>query len=189
VSKIKIYIGEEKEEKLLEPYLFYSEIPQKALDAKLWFHHSLIFDEETGIKLLVSTYKSSDDNNNSYPPGTIVVSNKIYNEFPVTQSLWTMENCINRGYVDLKYRKKSFTFYTITINDMLSRALDVDVKTYIYASGGVTELGSEIVNKVFDLNISNKEVEVVDDIFQFRNYMFPIAYMEKRLAYVEDYSK
>jgi len=115
-----------------------------------------------------------------------VVSNKIYNEFPITQSLWTMEDCINRGYVDVKYRKKSFTFYSITINDMLARALDVDVKTYLYSSTGATSLGSEWINKVFDLGLSDKEVEVVDDIFQFRNYLFPIAYMEKRLAYVED---
>lgn len=97
-----------------------------------------------------------------------------------------MEDCINRGYVDVKYRKKSFTFYSITINDMLARALDVDVKTYLYSSTGATSLGSEWINKVFDLGLSDKEVEVVDDIFQFRNYLFPIAYMEKRLAYVED---
>ncbi len=184
---MKVYIGED--EQLLEPYLFYSEMPQSVLDAKLWFHHSLIFDEETGIKLLISTYMCTEDSNNSYPPGSIVVSNKIYNEFPVTQSLWTMDNSINRGYVDLKHRKKSFTFHSITINDMLARALDVDVRTYLYSKTGATALGSEWINKVFDLKLSDKKVEVVDDIFQFRNYLFPIAYMEKRLVYVEDSSK
>jgi hypothetical protein len=184
---VKIYIGED--EKLVEPYLFYSEIPQSALDNNLWFHHSLIFDEEIGIKLLVSTYMCTNDNNNSYPPGSIVVSDKIYNEFPVTQSIWTMDNRINRGYVDLKYRGKSFTFHSITINDMLSRALGVDVKTYLYSSSGATELGSEWINKVFDLGVSNKKVAVVEDMFQFRNYLYPIAYMEKRLVYVEDASK
>jgi hypothetical protein len=184
---MKIYVGED--EKLIEPYLFYSKIPQSVLDNKLWFHHSLIFDEETKIKLLISTYKSTDDSNNSYPPGSIVVSNKIYNEFPITQSLWTMDNRINRGYVDLKHRSKSFTFHSITINDMLARALDVDVKTYLYSSTGATELGSEWINKVFDLKISNKKVDVVEDVFQFRNYLYPIAYMEKRLVYVEDTTK
>jgi len=185
---MKMYIGEE--ETLIEKHVFYAEMPEDVLSEKLWFHFAFIYDEEAKIKLLASTYKSTEDSNNSYPPGSIIVSNKIYNEFPIAQGSWTMENCLNRMYVDIKYRNKGITVHSGIINDMVATKLDLDVKTYLYSAKGSTDIGNECFNRIYDLGIPSKKIEVrLEDIFQFRNYLYPIAYMDKRLVYVEDTTK
>ena len=112
--------------------------------------------------------------------------NKIFNEFPIAQSAWTLDNQISRMYVDPFYRSKKVATYSVITNDMLAKKLGYEIWSSIYSKNGGTIAGDQLYNHIYSLGFENKKVEIdLNDMFQYRNFSHPVNYIDKRTVYVE----
>jgi hypothetical protein len=176
---MKFKVGDAGEE--IEKSISYHSFPEVLYKEKIWFHIAFIDDAEYNVKAICSTYS-----NDKYQPGTIVVSNKIFNEFPIAQSSWTMDYDINRMYVDPFHRNKKIATYSVIANDMLARKLGHEIWSAIYGKKGGTVAGDQLYNSIYDLGFENKKIEIdLNDIFQYRNFSHPVNYIDKRIVYDE----
>ena len=165
----------------IEKSVSYQSFPEFLCEEKIWFHASFINDKDYHIKMICSNYSSD-----RYKPGTIVVSNKIFNEFPIAQSAWNINNQINRMYVDPFYRNKKIATYSVISNDMLAKKLGYEIWSFVYGEKGGTVAGDQLYNKIYDLGFEEKKIEIdLNDIFQYRNFSYPVNYIDKRIVYVE----
>lgn len=176
---MKFKVGLTGEE--IDKNISYDFVPEVAYQENLWCHIAFINDENLYIKAICSTYS-----NKKYPPGSIVVSNKIFNDFPIAQSAWGINGKISRMYVDPYYRGKKIAVYSVTMNDMIASFLNETIWSRIYDEKGGTVAGDQLYNSMYNLGFENKKVEIdMNDIFQYRNFSHPINYIDKRVVYVE----
>ena len=176
---MKFRVGDSEKE--IEKSISYQFLPEELCKQGVWFHAAFIDNKEHGIKTICSTY-----NTDRYSPGTIVVSNKIFNEFPIAQSAWNMNNQISRMYVDPFYRNKKIATYSVISNDMLAKKLGYEIWSAIYAAKGGTVAGDQLYNYIYDLGFENKKIDIDHaDIFQYRNFSYPVNYIDKRMVYAE----
>lgn len=96
---MKFRVGESEKE--IEKSISFQSFPNELYKEGIWGHFAFVNDKEHGVRVICSAY-----NTDRYSPGTVVVSNKIFNEFPIAQSAWNMNNQISRMYVDPFYRSK-----------------------------------------------------------------------------------
>jgi GNAT superfamily N-acetyltransferase len=176
---VKFKVGDDGKE-IDKPISCHS-FPESIFKEQIWFHISFIDDADSNIKAICSTYS-----NDKYHPGTIVVSNKIFNEFPIAQSSWSMDYNINRMYVDPFYRSKKIATYSVMANDMLATKLGYEIWSGVYGKLGGTIAGDQLYNSIYDLGFENKRIEIdLNDIFQYRNFSYPVNYIDKRVVYDE----
>lgn len=176
---MKFKIGNTGKE--IDKNISYQSFPEALYDQGIWGHFAFVNDEDANIKTICSAY-----NTNRYSPGTVVVSNKIYNEFPIAQSAWLMSCQINRMYVDPYYRGKDIAKYSVITNDMLAKKMGYEIWSYIYGDKGGTIAGDQLYNYIYDLGFEKSKIEIdPKDIFQYRNFSHPINYIDKRIVYVE----
>lgn len=176
---MKFKIGESGKE--IDKNISYQSFPETLYKEKIWGHFAFIHDKEYHIRTICSAY-----NTDRYEPGTIVVSNKVFNEFPIAQSAWNMDNKISRMYVDPFYRNKKIATYSVITNDMLAVKLGYEIWSIIYGEKGGTEAGDQLYNSIYNLGFDEKKVEInYQDIFQYRNFSHPVNYIDKRIVYVE----
>ena len=165
----------------IEKSVSYQSFPEELYKEGIWGHFAFIQDKDYHIRVICSAYST-----NRYKPGTVVVSNKVFNEFPIAQSAWNMNNQISRMYVDPFYRSKKVATYSVITNDMLARKLGYEIWSSIYADKGGTAAGDQLYNKIYDLGFENVKTEInLNDIFQYRNFSHPVNYIDKRMVYVE----
>lgn len=144
----------------------------------IWFNFAIINNDEVH-KIICSAYK-----NDKFNSGSVVVTNKIYNDFPIAHSAWLHNNQISRMYVDPFFRNKKIATYAVIANDMIAKYLDLECWSYIYHDLGGTEAGDQLYNKIFDLGFPDKKVNInLEDFYQYRNYSYPIMYFDKRVVY------
>jgi len=164
--------------------LSYDKFPDDLKEEGVWGYFAFLEDVSSDIKVMCAAY-----NNNSHSTGDIVVSNKIYNEFPIAQSAWLMSCQINRMYVDPFYRNKNIAKYSVITNDMLAKHLGYTVWSKIYSDTSGTPAGDQLYNSIYKLGFKNKFHEIDPyEIFDFRNYSFPVIYFDKRLVYIKNFS-
>lgn len=176
---MKFKIGDDGRE--VEKSISYQSFPEDLYKENIWAHAAFINDEEYNIRVVCSAY-----NSNRYKPGTIVVSNKIFNEFPIAQSAWSMNGNINRMYVDPFYRNKKIAKHTVVLNDMLANKLGYEIWSLIYCKDGGTVAGDQLYNSIYSLGFENKKIDIdLNDIFQYRNFSHPVNYIDKRVVYDE----
>ncbi len=167
--------------KEIEKSISYQSFPEELYNEGIWGHFAFVEDIEMNIKVICSAY-----NTDRYTPGTVVVSNKIFNEFPIAQSAWNINNKISRMYVDPFYRSKKVATYSVITNDMLARKMGYEIWSNIYGERGGTVAGDQLYNRIYDLGFENQKIEIdYNDIFQYRNFSHPIQYMDKRPVYDE----
>lgn len=181
---MRFLVGESREEVVKDLPL--DEFPELLAKNNLWMNFSIIDDKQADISVVSSLYDSNvvkkpeDDS-------WIFVSNKIYNSFPVAQSVWSTNHNINRMYTDPKYRDQKNTINAVKVNNFVAKELGYNVWSIIYAKDGGTKLGDQLYNTIYDLGFKKESVKIdLDDIFQYRNYCYPVMYMDKRLVYRED---
>lgn len=176
---MKFKVGDAGEE--IEKSISYQSFPEALYNEGIWGHFAFIHDKEYHIRVICSAY-----NTNRYEPGTVVVSNKVFNEFPIAQSAWNMNNQINRMYIDPFYRSKKVATFSVITNDMLAKKLGYEIWSFIYGTKGGTLAGDQLYNKIYDLGFEEKRIEIdLNDIFQYRNFSYPVNYIDKRMVYVE----
>lgn len=165
----------------IEKSISYQSFPEELYKEGIWGHFAFINDSETNIRVICSAY-----NTKRYLPGTVVVSNKIFNEFPIAQSAWSMNNKISRMYVDPFYRSKKIATYSVITNDMLARELGYEIWSNIYGERGGTIAGDQLYNRIYNLGFPEQKTEIdLNDIYQYRNFSHPIHYIDKRPVYAE----
>lgn len=190
---MKFKVGDSGQE--IEKSISYQSFPDELYKEGIWGHFAFIHNKEhdqrclelnwckkgNGIRVICSAY-----NTDRYKPGTVVVSNKIFNEFPIAQSAWTLDNQISRMYVDPFYRSKKVATYSVITNDMLAKKLGYEIWSSIYSKNGGTIAGDQLYNHIYSLGFENKKVEIdLNDMFQYRNFSHPVNYIDKRTVYVE----
>lgn len=176
---MKFLVGNEKKEIVKD--ISYKEFPSDLEQENIWGYFAFVEDAESDIKVMCTAYNSSE-----YLTGDIVVSNKIYNDFPIAQSAWLMSCQINRMYVDPFYRNKNVAKYSVITNDMLSKHLGYQVWSNIYSDNSGTPAGDQLYNSIYDLGFEEIITKIdLDQIFDFRNYSHPVVYFDKRAVYVE----
>lgn len=176
---MKFIVGEAGKE--IEKSVSYQSFPEALYKEGIWGHFAFIHDKHYHVRVICSAY-----NTDKYEPGTVVVSNKIFNEFPIAQSAWNMNNQISRMYVDPFYRSKKVATFSVITNDMLARKLGYEIWSAIYSKNGGTVAGDQLYNHIYDLGFENKKIEIdLNDIFQYRNFSYPVNYIDKRIVYVE----
>ncbi len=157
----------------------YSSLPEELYG--IWFNFAFIKDVKN-FSVICSAYK-----NDQFPSGSIVVTNKIYNDFPIAQSAWSKNSQISRMYVDPFFRNKKIAKYSVISNDMIASYLGLEPWSAIYSDKGGTVAGDQLYNKIFDLGFKDEKQKIdLNDIFQYRNYSFPITYFDKRAVYDEN---
>jgi hypothetical protein len=181
---MKFVYGQDKKEIIKN--VSYDKLPEDLEKENLWFHAVLLNDKKNNIKFMCGSYV-----NKYYESGEIVISNKIFNDFPVAQSAWNNESQINRMYVDPNYRNKRVAKYSVISNDMMAQYLGEEPWSIIYTEKmGGTPAGDQLYNSIYDLGFENVNVKINPmDIFDYRNYCFPIIYFDKRVVYVENNSQ
>lgn len=186
---MKFLVGEDQKE--IVKNLTLDSFPQDLIDNNIWIHFAIINDEYIDVGAMISVY----DNNitpNRYTEGPIVISNKILNDFPCAQSAWSMKYNINRMYTDVAYRNKGIAIGSVTVNDIVSRELGYDVWSAVYAKDSQgrdlnTKAGDQLHNRIYSLGFKDEKIEIdLTDMFEFRNYCYPVVYMDKRLVFREN---
>lgn len=163
----------------------YNSFPSELKSEGIWCYSAFINDEAADIKVMCGAY-----NNNNHNSGDIIVSNKIYNDFPIAQSAWLMSCQINRMYVDPYYRNKNIARHCVITNDMLANHLGYKVWSKIYSDSSGTPAGDQLYNSIYDLGFENNYYKIdLNEIFDFRNYSFPVIYFDKRVVYIETDNK
>jgi len=176
---MKFRVGQAEKE--IEKSISYQSFPDELYKEGIWGHFAFVNDREHGVRVICSAY-----NTDRYSPGTVVVSNKVFNEFPIAQSAWNINNQISRMYVDPFYRSKKVATYSVITNDMLAKKLGYEIWSSIYSEKGGTVAGDQLYNKIYNLGFEDKKMEInFNDIFEFRNFSFPVNYIDKRIVYVE----
>ncbi len=177
---MKFLYGNEKQEIVKDVY--YDSFPSELESEGIWGYFAFVEDVASDIKVMCAAY-----NNKTHNTGDIVVSNKIYNDFPIAQSAWLMSCQINRMYVDPYYRSKNIAKYSVITNDMLAKHLGYEVWSKIYSDTSGTPAGDELYNSIYNLGFESSKHKInLQDIFDFRNYSYPIIYFDKRLVYIEN---
>jgi len=156
--------------------LSYNSFPKELQDNGTWQYFAFIEDKESNIKMMCSVYNSEN-----HKSGEIIISNKIYNEFPIAQSAWTMNDQINRMYVDPFFRNKKIAKYSVITNDIVSSYLGF--QTWMYF-GGNSPAGQQLLNSIYNIGIEKTKYIYEPESFAFRNYSHPVIYFDKRA--VED---
>jgi hypothetical protein len=163
----------------------YDSFPSDLESEGIWGYFAFVEDEKSDIKVMCAAY-----NNDNHSTGDVIISNKIYNEFPIAQSAWLMSCQINRMYVDPYYRNKNIAKYSVITNDMVAKHLGYTVWSKIYSDTGGTPAGDQLYNAIYDLGFENNYYKIdPNEIFDFRNYSFPVIYFDKRVVYVETNTK
>lgn len=159
----------------------YDSFPSDLESEGIWGHFAFVEDQQSGIKVMCCAY-----NNENHKVGEIIVSNKIYNDFPIAQSAWLINCQIDRMYVDPYFRNKNIARYSVITNDMLSRHLGYEVWSRIFSDYSGTPAGDQLYNYIYDLGFEKKYYQIdKNEIFDYRNYCFPIIYFDKRTVYIE----
>lgn len=180
---MKFVYGENKEEIVKD--VAYESFPDDLKSDGIWGYFAFIEDQESDIKVMCSAYNTVEHN-----VGDIVISNKIYNDFPIAQSAWLMSCQINRMYVDPYYRNKNIAKYSVITNDMVAKKYGYQVWSKIYSDDGGTPAGDQLYNAIYDLGFPKQSYEInPQEIFDFRNYSYPVIYFDKRLVYIETNTK
>lgn len=162
----------------------YDSFPSDLESEGIWGYFAFVENEEADIKVMCAAY-----NNENHKTGDIVVSNKIYNEFPIAQSAWLNTCQINRMYVDPFYRNKNIAKYSVITNDMISRHLGYQVWSRIFSKGSGTPAGDQLYNSIYELGFPNEHHKIdLTEVFDFRNYSFPVIYFDKRAVYIEGHN-
>lgn len=176
---MKFLLGNEKKEIVKDA--LYEQFPEDLEQEGIWGYFAFVEDKEADIKVMCTAY-----NYKEYSSGDIVISNKIYNEFPIAQSAWLMSCQINRMYVDPFYRNKNVAKYSVITNDMVAKHLGHQVWSYIYSDISGTPAGDQLYNAIYNLGFDNVSSKIdLEQIFDFRNYSYPIIYFDKRAVYLE----
>jgi hypothetical protein len=71
---------------------------------------------------------------------------------------------------------------------MLAQKLGHEIWSNIYSSknSGGTVAGDQLYNKIYNLGFEEKKADIdLNDIFQYRNFSYPINYIDKRIVYDE----
>jgi hypothetical protein len=69
---------------------------------------------------------------------------------------------------------------------MLSKHLGYQVWSNIYSDNSGTPAGDQLYNSIYDLGFEDIITKIdLDQIFDFRNYSYPVVYFDKRAVYVE----
>ncbi len=174
---MKFLYGNDRKE--ITKNVSYSSLPEELYG--IWFNFAFIKNVKN-ISIVCSAYK-----NDMFPSGSIVVSNKIYNDFPLAQSVWSKNYQISRMYVDPFFRNKKIAKYSVISNDMIANHLGLEPWSHIYSDKGGTAAGDQLYNHIFDLGFEEIKQQIdLNDIFQYRNYSFPVIYFDKRAVYNED---
>ena len=176
------FVALDGEKEIVKP-ISYQSFPEDLYREGVWGHFAFIEDSEIKIRVICSAY-----NSDRYSPGTVVVSNKVFNEFPIAQCSWSMDNNINRMYVDPFYRSKKIATYSVITNDMLAQKLGHEIWSEIYSStnAGGTVAGDQLYNKIYSLGFEEKKVNIdLNDIYSYRNFTYPVNYIDKRIVYDE----
>lgn len=186
---MKFLVGDDQKEIIKN--LVLDSFPQELIDQDIWMHYAIINDDSVDISAIISVYDNKVTPN-KYNEGVIFVSNKILNDFPCAQSFWSMKYNINRMYTDVAYRSKGIAVGSVSVNDVVARELGYEVWSAIYAKDDKgrdlnTKAGDQLNNHIYSLGFKKEKIEIdLEDIFQFRNYCYPIVYMDKRLVYREN---
>ncbi len=176
---MKFLLGNEKQEIVKD--VSYNNFPEDLRQEGIWGYFAFIDDEKSDIKVMCSAYNFDD-----HSTGDVVVSNKIYNNFPIAQSAWLMSCQINRMYVDPFYRNKNVAKYSVITNDMISKHLGYQVWSNIYSDNSGTPAGDQLYNAIYELGFENNFSKIdLEEIFDFRNYSYPVIYFDKRAVYLE----
>jgi hypothetical protein len=174
---LKFIYGEENKE--IIKFAKYKSLPEEMNG--IWFNFAMIENDEV-YKIICSAYK-----NDKFPTGSIVVTNKIYNDFPIAHSGWLHSGQISRMYVDPFYRNKKIAKYSVIANDMISEYLNLECWSFIFHELGGTKAGDQLYNSIYNLNFPVEKVKIdLEDIYQYRNYSYPIIYFDKRAVYDEN---
>jgi len=180
---MKFLYGNDQKEIIKD--ISYDHLPSDLQSEGIWFHMSFVEDQESDIKVMCGAY-----NDSKYKAGEIIVSNKIYNNFPIAQSAWLMSCQINRMYVDPLFRNKNIAKYSVISNDMMAKYLGYQVWSKIYSDSSGTPAGDQLYNSIYELGFENNYHKIdLNEIFDFRNYSFPVIYFDKRVVYIETDTK
>jgi hypothetical protein len=149
-------------------------------DLSFWAHVCIVNDINIKTKVIFNIY-----NNSLYPNGTIVVSDKILNEFPEAIGSWTQtdENYIvDRSYLIPSLRGKYIGKECTILQGMFAYFLK---KEAIYVVGSHPN-GDLVFNSAFDLGlkIDKKYINPLDT-FEFKDWTYPIINYGKRMVYDE----
>jgi hypothetical protein len=64
--------------------------------------------------------------------------------------------------------------------------LGYQVWSNIYSDNSGTPAGDQLYNSIYDLGFEDIITKIdLDQIFDFRNYSYPVVYFDKRAVYVE----
>jgi hypothetical protein len=180
---MRLLIGKDRKEVVKNISL--EGFPETLLSENIWMQLSLVDDEDIGIGVVACAYRN-DSVKNLYPEGSIVISNKIRNSSPSVQSSWSMNNNISRIYTDVELRNKNITLSAILVNNFIANAIGRDIWSIIFDEEHSTKAADQLWNKVYSLGFEKEKVDIdLQDMFQYRNYLYPLMYMDKRLVYLE----
>lgn len=184
---MKIYFGKNDDIGIYKT-VSYDSIPQEIYDEDLWFHIAIVNDHN--IQAIVSMYQNKDNKKKYHNAGDIVVSNKLYNDFPITQSVWTADGIIDRVYSDIEHRNKNIVIHSVILNEMVIRKIGMEIKVIINTDVFPLNAGDQIINKIYNLGLDTTKKQIDNNaILEHRNYLYPFMFADKRLVYVENDSK
>lgn len=141
-----------------------------------WFNFTILEDHPI-LAGICSVYF-----NETYPSGTIVVSEKIINQYPDIYATWDKNYRAGRMFVSPKLRKNGKAKKALLIGDEFIRFLGNDL-SYSY---GNHPNGDFLIKGTYSLNKNVNETKVDDlNMFDFRDPAYPVIHFDKRFIKYE----